>query len=166
MRLLVTSDSHGREGLLRDILRREMASSAPPDYFLFLGDGLSEFEALSYDSTFLCLPSLAVRGNCDMFLSEDTPELRELTLAGWHIMMMHGHRFDVKRGTAVASAFARSKKQDLLLYGHTHIPREERTEAENVGGPLVTFNPGSVRDGRYGVVTLLPDGIFCELKSI
>ena len=159
MRLLVASDSHGREGLLKDILRRELASSEPPDYFLFLGDGLSDFEALSYDSTFLRLPMLAVRGNCDMFLSEDTPELRQLTLSGWRIMMMHGHRFDVKRGTAVASMFARSQKQDLLLYGHTHVPCEVR-------GTPVLFNPGSARDGRYGVVTLSPDGISCELKSI
>ena len=173
MRLLVLSDIHGQETLLRSILRIETASSSRyPDYLVFLGDGLREFETLSYCGDVCALPAVAVRGNCDFFGASDMPELRELTLASHRVMMMHGHRFEVKAGTDRAAVFAISKKQDLLLFGHTHVQQEIRYEAgDSVGGirlekPLVLFNPGSVRDGRYGVVVLSPDGISCESKRI
>ena len=170
MRVLVLSDIHGQETVLHNILRREISSGAPPDYVLFLGDGLREFDALTYYGEFAMLPALAVRGNCDFFGSSDTPDLRELTLAEHRIMMMHGHRFEVKSGLDRTMSFAAAKKQELVLFGHTHIQKEIRfSQGELVDGmrldrPLILFNPGNVSGGYYGVVTLSPDGIVCEHK--
>jgi putative phosphoesterase len=167
----VLSDIHEQTSVLRNILLCETANpSRRPDYLIFLGDGLREFESLSYSGEFFAFPAVAVRGNCDFFGAIDTPELRELTLAEYRIMIMHGHRFEVKTGTDCAARFAVSKHQDLLLFGHTHVQKEIRYEkGDSVGGvclekPLVLFNPGSVSGGCYGVVTLSKDGIACEHK--
>ena len=172
MRLLVLSDIHGQETVLHSILRRENVTDGRLDYLLFLGDGLRDFEALSYYGEFAMLPALAVRGNCDFFGVSDTPELRELKLADHRIMMMHGHRFEVKSGLERAAAFAISKKQELLLFGHTHVQKETRFSAGDIVGgmrierPLILFNPGNVSGGFYGVVTLSAEGIVCEHKRI
>lgn len=171
MRLLVLSDIHEQTSVLRNILLCETANpSRRPDYLIFLGDGLRAFDALSYCGEFATFPMLAVRGNCDFFGSSETPELREITLAGYRFMMMHGHRFEVKSGVDRAVAFAMSKKQDVLFFGHTHVPCELHYEAgDTVGGirlekPLLLFNPGSVTCGCYGIVTVSEAGIFCEHK--
>ena len=122
MRLLVLSDIHEQTSVLRNILLCETANpSRRPDYLIFLGDGLRAFEALSYCGEFATFPMLAVRGNCDFFGSSDTPELREITLAGYRFMMMHGHRFEVKSGVDRAVAFAMSKKQDVLFLYSTLV---------------------------------------------
>ena len=165
MRLLVLSDIHGQESVLHNILRYEMNSADRLDLVLFLGDGLREFEALSYSGEFAQLPILSVRGNCDFFGSSDTPEFRELTFFGKRIGMMHGHRFDVKCGTDRAAAFALSSGQDLLLYGHTHVPSEIHVPRGNGAPSLILFNPGAARGGRYGVVTVCEDGIVCEHRQ-
>ncbi len=155
---------------MRNILLYEATSVAKPDYLLFLGDGLGDFEQLTYCGDFAHLPSLGVRGNCDFFGRGDAPELREVALANVPIMMMHGHRFEVKSGTDRAAAFAASKQKALLLFGHTHVQAEKRyAVGDTVGGavvetPLVLFNPGSVASGCYGVITLSAQGVFCEAK--
>ena len=175
MRLLVLSDVHGSRERTLDILRSEMAApiGSHPDYLLFLGDGLRDIDELAYYGEFAALPVLSVRGNCDFFGASDTPELRELTLGGIRTMMMHGHRYGVKAGVTRAAAFAASKDCDLLLFGHTHIPRNERLEAGQTVGdlvlhkPLVLFNPGSVGySGSFGLVTITDAGISCAHKQL
>ena len=171
MGLLVLSDIHGHETVLHNILRCETAGASRVDTVVFLGDGLREMESLSYSADFYTLPVVCVRGNCDFFSAEDTPELREATWSGYRVMMMHRHRFDVKSGMARAVSFCAGKGGDLLLFGHTHIPTEKRLSAgETVGSftlekPLILFNPGSVGGGHYGVITLSENGIVCEHKQ-
>lgn len=171
MRLLVLSDIHGQETALHQILRCEAVAPKKIDLVVFLGDGLREFDWLSYRGEFAFLPMLSVRGNCDFFRSDDVPELRKLSFYGHRILMTHGHRFDVKSGLSRATAFAASKEIDLLLFGHTHVPKEIRLEKGDtfegapVSRPLILFNPGAVESGSYGLVTLSEDKIVCEHRQ-
>lgn len=172
MRLLVLSDTHGHRDQVTKILRHEMAASRP-DYLVFLGDGLREIDEIAYYGEFSWLPVLSVRGNCDFFGASDTPELREWSVGGYRLLLMHGHRYEVKSGLSRAASFAVSKGADAVLYGHTHAAREDRfAVGDSVSGislsrPLVLFNPGSAGyGGEYGIVTLGPQGITCERKVL
>lgn len=173
MNLLVLSDSHrNRQGIKRSVwVQMVLPASQRPDYILFFGDGLDGFEELSrYDLKGASL--LAVRGNCDFFASQDTPDLREVVFANYRAVMMHGHKFSVKDGLDRAVAYAAQCGADLLLFGHTHEPFSRCYDAgETVGGvtiekPLIAFNPGAVECGSFGVVTLSEKGILTSHGKI
>lgn len=172
MRLIVFSDSHGRTAMLH---RAAEAHFADPDTagVVHLGDGIEDLSFIDTKE----LPVWRVRGNFEdhMYsfgLRRDAPP-RELTfeIGGRRIIIMHGHRFDVKSGYERAAAYAASCDADLLMFGHTHIMLEKYLPAgEEVGGvtlekPLYLFNPGTAGVGpcrSYGVVDLRPDGIVCS----
>ena len=95
--------------------------------------------------------------------------LRKITEEGVHfashidgkkIFMMHGHRYMVKSGYTVAAEKAIKKGADILLFGHTHQPlclligagaRVGDTVAQK---DLWIFNPGSIREGCFGTLTV------------
>ena len=139
---LIISDVHGD----CEHLRRVIAASGNVHAVFFLGDGLSEVRELL--STAGSPPLYAVRGNCDIgMMGED-----ELVVAlGSHrILMLHGHTAAVKGGDARLLALARHYGADILLYGHTHLRREEYLPSDE-GGPLWLFNPGSVGRPPNGI---------------
>ena len=151
MEILIFSDSHGS----RDKLSYAIEKSGRYDEILFLGDGLRDIEALPEGNFAIC-----VRGNCDMFGSEEYPTERILRFGEYTVMMTHGHTYSVKSTLDRAAAAAVSRGADMLIFGHTH----KRTdiylpEGSDVGGvilprPLRLFNPGSVREGSFGRLTL------------
>lgn len=169
MNLLVFSDSHGNIRNIQIAVARQLALPLRerPHYILFLGDGVMDFERLESFELFGA-SLLAVKGNCDAIGAQDTPELRIPTFANYRAVMMHGHRFFVKSGLGRAVEFAVGNHADVVFFGHTHRPFFERFEAgERVYGvspekPLVLFNPGSIREGSFGVVALSEQGIFCS----
>lgn len=166
MNLLVFSDSHGnRRALLRAVARQlELPPRERPDYLLFLGDGVSDFESLAtYDLSGASL--LAVKGNCDAWGASDLPEIREAVFANYRAVLTHGHRFSVKSDLTEAVRYAAEVQADLLLFGHTHIPHSlcfaagETVYGVKLQKPLTVFNPGSIHDGSFGVVSLSEQGI-------
>ena len=64
-------------------------------------------------------------------------------------MLCHGHTFGVKGGYSAAVNRAGTRGADVLLCGHTHIPRYE-----DYGG-LQLLNPGSAAWlwHTYGLIT-------------
>ena len=165
MNLLIVSDSHGNfRAIDRAIaLQDALPASQRPDYILFLGDGLSDLDRLTIP---VGTSLLAVSGNCDGFSTEGEPELRMPVFANKRTVMMHGHRFSVKYGVGRAVAFAVAQNADILLYGHTHQPLAEQYGAGDVAygirlsKPLLVFNPGSIREGSFGIVSITEQGIF------
>ena len=157
--LLVFSDSHGRAEGMR---RAYDAQIRRPDLIVHLGDGAREFEAL-FDPS---VPTLSVRGNCDLFGVEDLPEERMTEEAGHRILLVHGHRFGVKGGLWALISHAVECGADIVLFGHTHCPTEycipagEVIRGVRLSRPLYLFNPGSIgknEDGLgpcFGTVTL------------
>ena len=142
MKCIILSDSHGDYESLISVLRQNRDA----EVVFFLGDGLSEVRELL--SAAGSPPLYAVRGNCDIGrMGED-----ELVVAlGSHrILMLHGHTAAVKGGDAGLLALARHYGADILLYGHTHLRREEYLPPDE-GGPLWLFNPGSVGRPPNGI---------------
>ncbi len=149
MRILIFSDSHGAGHILNDVLLLHSDIQT----VVHLGDGAREAEDAADrfpERTFYC-----VRGNCDFAAS--APEVRLEILGGKRILMTHGHRYGVKGGLYTYSCAAREQKADIALFGHTHQPLEEYDDG------LYIFNPGSIKDGRYGILDVSPQGVMTRL---
>jgi len=150
-RILVCSDSHGRA----DLLALAYDQQPKADVLVFLGDGLDDTGILRYSGK----EHYLVKGNCDG-PGWDYPDVQELALAGKKIFCTHGHRFHVKYSLdeVLRNVKAHGKEQgfDLVLYGHTHVPRL------NYEDGVLLFNPGSLHNGEYGFVDITPAGIFCQ----
>ncbi len=87
---------------------------------------------------------LCVRGNCDTEVDQmvlDFPILADyafLNMDGLSVFATHGHHFNL-------SALPPLKKGDILLHGHTHVPK-----AETFGESNLYLNPGSVSIPKEG----------------
>ena len=151
MEILIFSDSHGRS----DKLRAAIEKCGNFDEILFLGDGLRDIEALPEGNMSIC-----VRGNCDMFGADDYPTERILRFGEYTVMMTHGHTYSVKSALERAAQAASARGADMLIFGHTHIRTDiYLPEGSDVGGvilprPLRLFNPGSIKEGSFGRLTL------------
>ena len=140
VKILVTSDSHGRPRALRQAIEREQ-----PHMMLFLGDGFYDAEKMREE--YPDLPICTVPGNCDYGSLSEPEQLIEAD--GVRILIMHGHTRGVKYGGMNAYYAARELGADVLLYGHTHRPLVD------YDGTLYTMNPGSIRySGTYGVLMI------------
>ena len=162
MTAVVFSDSHGRDAYIDEMMARATAVGERPLHILFLGDGLTDLlRAPSLEGQSV----LAVRGNCDMFAS-DEPDIRTMGLGQFRALMMHGHTVGVKHGLMQAVALAVREDVDLLLYGHTHVPfvkylaEGECFEGIRVKKPLCVFCPGALKDGSFGNISATAQGIF------
>jgi len=125
MRIAVLADTHNR---LPIHVPREIAGA---DEIWHLGDVTDEgvVDALLA----LGRPLSVVRGNCDM--NADWPWVLDLEREGFAIRLIHIPPLMAPPGT------------DLLLHGHTHIPRNERIGATRY------LNPGSVGQPKHGAPT-------------
>lgn len=150
MDFLVFSDSHGVRGRMIDVIQR-----SKPDVVIHLGDGNREFEDIaSADKTGRIF--ISVKGNCDSFCF-GVPSERIFTFEGKTFLAVHGHKFGVKGGTEALENYARAKKVDIVLYGHTHIAEERHIPADENGKELYIMNPGSIsaeNPVNFGTVTI------------
>lgn len=99
---------------------------------------------------------LCVRGNCDTEVDQmvlDFPILAEYCLishGNTMIFATHGHKFNT-------SNLPPMSKGDILLHGHTHVPKCEKY------GDITYINPGSAsipKEGSHHGYMTLEDGIF------
>lgn len=165
MRFLIASDIHGSatwcERLL-DVVERER-----PDRILLLGDVLYHGprndlpEGYAPNQVIAMLNPLAasivaVRGNCEAEVDQMVlpfPVLADYCLlesAGHLIYATHGHHVNEDHLPPLHPG-------DVLLHGHTHIPR--RTLRDGV----YVLNPGSVsipKAGSWHGYMTLEDGVF------
>ena len=141
-KVLVLSDSHGDVDAMERAVARER-----PDLILHLGDLCRDFDELQRRLP-MTQAMQNVCGNCDSFT--EVPDQRVLLVEGKRILMMHGHRYEVKLGYSRAMWAAREAEADILLCGHTHIALDR----DLMG--LHLMNPGSCRGSRgtYGVIEL------------
>ncbi len=162
MDFLIFSDSHGNaERMQRAILRQPK----PPLAVFHLGDGFRDTQYLELRG----IPLYAVKGNCDLFLNgalEECPEER-ITAIGCHrALLTHGARYGVKSGLGGLMAAAVRQNADIVLYGHTHIPRLDTVPAGTelcgtvLDRPLYLFNPGSIgQGGSFGTLTVQGENV-------
>ena len=149
MRVIVFSDSHGRLAYARKAIKK----AGELELMIHAGDHYRDGIQLSGETG---LPVKAVRGNCDR-TADPAEDLFEL--AGYRILLIHGH--NVNHGRWHASILNRAGKDEInaVVFGHTHV-----AEVIKEGGILL-FNPGSIaipRDlGRpsYGILEIDGNGI-------
>lgn len=147
MRILVLSDSHG------DVYNAMRVINQNPEieYIVHLGDGAGDIERAI--KTHPEKIFVRVKGNCDVGSSLNAYEV--LSIGGRRVYVTHGHSEHVKYGLDFLAYTAREHGADLALYGHTHFQKADYDNG------LRMFNPGSVREGYYGMVDITSTGIIC-----
>ncbi len=153
MRILVVSDSHGHRWNLIDAIKAEPTA----EIVYFLGDGYREYEEMK--ATFEGKKQfIGVLGNCDLGSTLPVRDIR--SVENTRVYATHGFQERVKYGNYDLLYEARQNNCSLVLFGHTH----EKLNTYNDGVHL--FNPGSLRDGFYGVVDITEKGVICINKSV
>ena len=156
MRIIVISDTHGREYKLRDIL----ADQPEAEVLICLGDGVKGVESLMEE--YPHIKFYAICGNCDV-----APHLKEydiLKIAGKQLLIAHGHTYGVKFGLEKFLNTACVLGVDMALYGHTHVPHNEYLDGLHI------LNPGSVGKGdpkcSYVTIDIVKGQIFQNIVKI
>ena len=151
MRLAVFSDTHGFADYMVSAARR-----AQPDMLIHLGDCTRDTSAL--ERALSDIPLRCVRGNCDF--AALAPESDIFFAGGVKVFAAHGHRYGVKSSDGALVERALKVNARILLYGHTHEPVTRYEDG------LYIMNPGSARQGRYGMIDITPNGIACILCEL
>ncbi len=153
MRLVVVSDSHGHWGNLFSAIENEPSA----EVVYFLGDGYREYDDLT-NAYSARKAFIGVIGNCDFQCPLPPIDIR--TLNDTRIYATHGYIQHVKHGLCYLEKRAEEEKCNLVLFGHTHQPF---TSYKN---GIYYFNPGSIREGSYGIVDITEKGIMCINKKL
>lgn len=146
MKLLIASDIHGSAYYCEQLL--DAYKKENPDKLILLGDILYHGPRNDLPKDYApkkVIPLLnsiqekiiCVRGNCDAEVDQMVLEFpimadyKEITVDGKRLFLTHGHVYnDVK--------FPPVKEGDIVIHGHTHVPR-----CSEINGVLF-LNPGSV----------------------
>ncbi len=155
MKCIILSDSHRSE----ENIRRALAKNPDADTVFFLGDGIGGVEEFAErrDKQWVC-----VLGNCDRPTVIDgsfVKKVESVTLFGKKIVLTHGDLYGAKYGSGGLLALAKEEGAVAVLYGHTHVAKEEYFS--DLGVTL--FNPGSLEAGwgtspSFGLLTVSEKG--------
>ena len=157
MRILVTSDAHGSVRDLETIIEKY----SDIKHIFYLGDGVeavAEIQQFFPERTFYL-----VSGNCDF--GSQFRDIGETVINGVRIIYTHGHRYGVKYGTEKLFELGRNTDAKLVLYGHTHVQREEYRDG------IYVINPGALRGARegregYAIIDISNKGIVTNLLKM
>ena len=129
MKVLIVSDTHGREDNLEKVLEKE----SPIDAMVHLGDveGSEDYIRILTDA-----PVYMVAGNNDFYT--DLPGQAVIDLDGYRAFITHGHGYHVSYSPNRLVAEALHRNAQIAMYGHTHVPYIE------IGDDVTILNPGSI----------------------
>ncbi|OGS22103.1 MAG: hypothetical protein A3J83_03785 [Elusimicrobia bacterium RIFOXYA2_FULL_40_6] len=138
MKIILVSDSHGNTSAL-DKLGKKFGSKA--DLFIHLGDDSTDAKVLSEEG----LRVLKVPGVFETFYTLPEIQVRKLCeYCGKKIVVSHTpqkHSNDLP-GLQSPEELVKQANADIVLYGHTHIPKIET----DVSG-VTWINPGHLKIG-------------------
>ena len=129
MRILVISDSHGRNDDIEGVLKQV----GDIDMMIHCGD---VERGDSYIREIAGCPVVMVAGNNDYYL--DLPGEEEIRLGDYKVLVTHGHNYYVNSGVDYLREHALEFGYDVVMYGHTHVPYIE------IGDDVTILNPGSI----------------------
>lgn len=129
MKVLIVSDTHGKNHYLLETLERV----GPIDLLIHLGDFDGGEE---YIKSITSCPTEMVSGNNDFF--NGLPKEKIVRIGKYSIMLTHGHRYGVYYSTSDIREAAQRNKADIVMFGHTHIPMIDLKEK------IWLINPGSL----------------------
>lgn len=144
MRILVVSDSHGKNNDIKEVLKQV----GEIDMFIHLGDVESDAERIKAMAN--CETHM-IRGNNDFTV--ELPSHESFMIADKKVYITHGHRFYVGYGADKLRYFALENGYDIIMFGHTHSPFLD------IGDDVTILNPGSIsyprQDGREQTFMLI-----------
>ncbi len=132
-------------------MKRAIEMQPDAEAVVFLGDGHKELERAR--------PLLegkrvyTVIGNNDFRCNY--PKNQVIEEGGLKIYITHGHYEYVKSSLGKAQEIAKENDCQLVLYGHTHVQREDNFDGVKL------FCPGALRSDEYGVVDIIDNGFIC-----
>lgn len=129
MRILVISDSHGRNDDVAGVIRQV----GHIDMLIHCGD---VERGDDYIRSLVNCPVYMVSGNNDYNL--DLPSKEIFNIGDHKVMVVHGHTFYVYRDVSRLRAYALENHIDIVMFGHTHKPFIE------IGDDVTILNPGSL----------------------
>ncbi len=132
-KILIISDTHGVKIKMSAAVHR----FSDVDMIVHLGDYSRDAD---YIRKLTDKPFYNVRGNCDLGSAAEDELL--ISVEGVKILMVHGHRQQVKSSLLGLSLYAQEKEADVALFGHTHIPTEQYHQN------VLLYNPGSLGEPR------------------
>lgn len=144
MLIACAADAHRRRPQREALMKRLPALYA----FCFLGD-CDEDSAWLEAALGAAQPGAAfytVAGNNDP--GSALPRTVEWTAGDRKILMTHGHLFRVKLTHAMLAEYAKERRCDLALFGHTHIPADETEQG------IRLVNPGALALGHWALIDL------------
>jgi putative phosphoesterase len=130
LRIAVVSDTHRSISAIEKVCKRIKAEV--PDLILHLGDVMDDADVME---AMLSREVRRVPGNCDYGVG--LPHEILLDAEGMLIYAVHGHEQGVKRGLHHLLGEGARKGAKIILYGHTHVAREDFIQGIHL------FNPGS-----------------------
>lgn len=136
MRALIVSDTHRKDENLKQVIREK----GPFDMFIHLGDAEGSEMVIPQWLNPECRMEM-VLGNNDFFSHLDRE--REIIVGRYHILLTHGHYYNVSMGTERLKQEARARGFDIAMFGHTHRPCYE-VEHRSGDRDLIVLNPGSL----------------------
>lgn len=142
MRIGVVSDSHGNLFMLD----KAISLMGELDLIIHLGDHYKDI--IKVNEKYKKHIEYVV-GNND--LKGQAESEKTITVKEKRIFLTHGHKYDVYYDVNRLYFKALEESADIVLYGHTHRQRIERT------GDILYINPGSTslpRDSRPGCVVI------------
>lgn len=156
MRYLIASDSHGRYQRLFEILEK----TGPYDGVIHCGD--SQLPYRFFKNEIKC-PLYMVRGNCDSDVN--LPLKEEIELAGHKILIVHGHRQNVKWDLQELKHLAMEAHAEIICFGHTHEALNSKV------GDMYFINPGSLELPRntapsYAVMEIDEENVEIQLRFL
>ena len=152
MRILVLSDSHRHIANLVEAISNEPTA----EIIYFLGDGTYEMDEVR--EIFKEKMFVVVRGNCDFMDTVPLCDIRNVDTC--KIYVSHGATENVKLSYIGIKRAAKENNCNIALFGHTH----EKYYSYEDG--LHLFNPGSIKDGNYGVIDIMENGVMCFHKNL
>lgn len=180
MKLMFASDIHGSLPATEQVLAHFERSGAK--WLILLGDVLNHGPrnalpvgynpgAVAERFNSIADRIIAVRGNCDSEVDQMllhfpiTAPWQQILMADQRLFVTHGHLYNPDKLPPLA-------ENDVLVFGHTHLPLAEKQDA------VYLFNPGSVsipkggfeasygmlNDGVLSIHALNNDGVIAQLE--
>lgn len=144
MRILVISDSHGKNDDVKQVLEQ----AGEIDMFIHLGDIERGPEYIRELAGCECH---MISGNNDYDIH--LPDQDTFMIGDKKVFITHGHRFYVGAGVERLREYAVDNGYDIVMFGHTHMPFLD------IGEDVTILNPGSIsyprQDGRKHTFMLI-----------
>lgn len=149
LKILIVSDNHLDGTRLYDLL------NIYDDIDLWLHCGDSEF----YLDNELWNSYKTVRGNMDW--EKNFPEVRIEQASDFNVVVLHGHRHQVKNTNDLMLNVAEENDAKIVFYGHTHVAKVEKEQGVYFINPGSISQPrGDLRVGSYAIYEKTNEGEF------